>query len=126
MFCKVLKFIQKETLAQVFSCEFCEVFKNTFFYRTPLVAASENYTFMIISPSSFGSVLTVRKRPPSSDIEAPGSGISWFPFISWSKDNPRISRRRSTTAGFWHDLTLTLKVNCFAIKTIRAFKCCAI
>ena len=25
-----------ETLARVFSCEFCEIFKNTFFYRTPL------------------------------------------------------------------------------------------
>ena len=25
--------------AQVFSCEFCEISKNTFFYRTPLVAA---------------------------------------------------------------------------------------
>ena len=24
-----------ETLAQVFSCRFCEIFKNTFFYRTP-------------------------------------------------------------------------------------------
>ena len=33
-------FIKKETLAQVFSCEFCEIFKNTYFYRTPLVAAS--------------------------------------------------------------------------------------
>ena len=33
-------FIKIETLAQVFSCKFCEVFKNTFFYRTPLVAAS--------------------------------------------------------------------------------------
>ena len=32
-------FIKKETLAQVFSCEFCEISKNTFFYRTPLVAA---------------------------------------------------------------------------------------
>ena len=34
--------IKKEALAQVFSCEFCEISKNTFFYRTPLVAASEN------------------------------------------------------------------------------------
>ena len=34
-------FIKKETLAQVFSCEFCEISKNTFFHRTPLVAASE-------------------------------------------------------------------------------------
>ena len=24
-------FIKKESLAQVFSCEFCEIFKNTFF-----------------------------------------------------------------------------------------------
>ena len=33
-------FIKNETLAQVLSCEFCEIYKNTFFYRTPLVAAS--------------------------------------------------------------------------------------
>ena len=33
-------FIKKESLAQVFFCEFCEVSKSTFFYRTPLVAAS--------------------------------------------------------------------------------------
>ena len=35
-------FTNKETLAQVFFSEFCEIFKNTFFYRTPPVAASEN------------------------------------------------------------------------------------
>ena len=33
-------FIKKETLAQVFSCDFCEISKNTFSYRTPLVVAS--------------------------------------------------------------------------------------
>ena len=33
-------FIETETLEQVFSCEFCEISKNTFFYRTPPVAAS--------------------------------------------------------------------------------------
>ena len=32
---------KKETLAQVFSCEFSEIFKNAFFQRTPPVAASE-------------------------------------------------------------------------------------
>ena len=31
---------KKETLTQVLSCEFCEISKNTFSYRTPLVAAS--------------------------------------------------------------------------------------
>ena len=36
----LINFIQKETLAQVFSCEFCGISKNTFLYRTPLVAAS--------------------------------------------------------------------------------------
>ena len=32
--------LKKKTLAQVFSCEFCELFKNTFFYRTPPVTGS--------------------------------------------------------------------------------------
>ena len=56
-------FIKEETLPQVFSCEFCkiskstyftkhlwttaskicEIFKNNFFYRTPLVAASKSF-----------------------------------------------------------------------------------
>ena len=33
-------FIKKETLTQVFSSDFCEISKNTFSYRTPLVPAS--------------------------------------------------------------------------------------
>ena len=32
--------ILKETLAQMSSCEFCEIFKSNFFYRTPPVAVS--------------------------------------------------------------------------------------
>ena len=32
-------FIKKVTLAQVFSCKFCKIAKNTFSYRTPLMAA---------------------------------------------------------------------------------------
>ena len=41
--CKVpqaCNFIKKEALAQVFSREFCEIFKNNFFKKAPLVAAS--------------------------------------------------------------------------------------
>ena len=34
-------FIKKETLAQVFSCEFCEIFKNTFFTEDLWMTASE-------------------------------------------------------------------------------------
>ena len=33
-------FIKIETLTQVFPCKFCEISKNTFNYRTSLVAAS--------------------------------------------------------------------------------------
>ena len=35
-------FINKDTLAQVFSPEFCEISKNTFSYRTPPVAGSDS------------------------------------------------------------------------------------
>ena len=34
-------FIKKETLLLVLSCEFCEIFMNTYFYRIPLVAGSD-------------------------------------------------------------------------------------
>ena len=37
---KAYNFIKNETLAQVFSCEFCEISKKTFFHRSHLVAAS--------------------------------------------------------------------------------------
>ena len=40
-------FIKKESLTQVFSCEFCEISKNTFFYRTSLVAFSGTATLTI-------------------------------------------------------------------------------
>ena len=49
--CQNLFFIKKESLAQEFSCEFCEISKNTYFYRTSLVAASVLYSdvFRILS-----------------------------------------------------------------------------
>ena len=46
-------FIKKETLAQVFSFEFCEIYKNTFYFRTPLLAASGVFiNFAILEPFS--------------------------------------------------------------------------
>ena len=35
-----LPLFEKETLAHVLSCEFYKISKNTFLYRTPLLAAS--------------------------------------------------------------------------------------
>ena len=39
--CARVSFLIKLTLAQEFSFKFCEISKNTFSYRTPLMAASE-------------------------------------------------------------------------------------
>ena len=45
-------------MAQVFSCEFCKISKNTFSYRTPLVAASVVFVkhfafFKLVQTDSF-------------------------------------------------------------------------
>ena len=44
----VWNFIKEETLALVFSCEFYEVSRNTFFHRIPLVAASALFNKLMI------------------------------------------------------------------------------
>ena len=44
----LIKFSKIETLTQVFSCEVCEIFKSTSFYRTPLVAASGNRNYFTL------------------------------------------------------------------------------
>ena len=37
-----LQIFKKETQTQMFSCEIHKIFKNTYFYRTSSMAASEN------------------------------------------------------------------------------------
>ena len=59
-FClRLATFFKKETLAQVFPCEFREISKKTFSYRTPPVAASvdlyEISIFELDGPSSLFS-----------------------------------------------------------------------
>ena len=46
----LINFIIKEILTQVFSCEFCEISKNTFSYRAPPVTASELYCLKATEP----------------------------------------------------------------------------
>ena len=45
-------YLIKKTLAQVFSCEFCEILRTLYFYRTPPVAACYSpklpYNYLII------------------------------------------------------------------------------
>ena len=45
---KVSFLIKLQSLGQVLSCEFCEISKNTFFYRTPLVATSTQMTLELV------------------------------------------------------------------------------
>ena len=56
-------FFKKETLAQVFSCEFCVISKNTYFHGTPLVAASERF----IREYTYVKPIFLVKRIPNFD-----------------------------------------------------------
>ena len=56
--------LKKQTLAQEFSCEFCRIFENTFFYRTPLAVSSDTVHLHCTKKSSFLlmiSLVNVRK-----------------------------------------------------------------
>ena len=58
--CVRVNFIKKETLAQVSSCEFCKIYKNTFFHRTLPMAASVVFLFefnVISKPSKNDELL---------------------------------------------------------------------
>ena len=48
VFSTACNFIKKETLAQVFSCQFCEIFKNTYFIEHLWMAASVNIVLMCL------------------------------------------------------------------------------
>ena len=52
-------FFNEESLAQVLSCELCEISKNTVFYRTPLVAASVIFLYRPIPFTNFFSQTTI-------------------------------------------------------------------
>ena len=61
---KACNVIKKETLAQVFSRDFCKISKNTFFYRIPLVAASEQSTVEIF----VGEICSLNNAVPHPDV----------------------------------------------------------
>ena len=57
--------IKKETLAQVFSCEFCEIFKNTFFTEHVWATASlprSNSVQISFKDIPFGLKIIVESR----------------------------------------------------------------
>ena len=57
---KPFNFINKETQAQVFSCELCEISKNSFSYRTPPVAVSGYSQFYYTSSSFYQNLYDIK------------------------------------------------------------------
>ena len=56
------KFIKKETLAKVLSCEFCEMFKNIFFTELLRMTASESITVDSLPESGFIEIILPEKK----------------------------------------------------------------
>ena len=53
---QVCNFIKKKTQAQLFSCKFCEISKNTFFYRTLTIAASYALSKFVLNFSNVHNI----------------------------------------------------------------------
>ena len=61
-------FIEKETLTQVFSCEFCGISKSTFSCRTSSVAASVINNFKTSFSICFEISYALKKRPHPAQV----------------------------------------------------------
>ena len=57
-------FFKTKNLTQLFSCKFCEFFKNTFFYKTPRLTASANRLLDV-----FVMLLCVKSTPKNRVID---------------------------------------------------------
>ena len=74
---------KKETLAQLFSCEFCEISRNTFFYRTPPVPTYvQNQVNGMINLKTVFTFIWFNWREKDireskRDRDSPGNKTSW-------------------------------------------------
>ena len=108
-----LQLYLKKSLAQVFSCEFCGISKNTFSYRTPLVAASEHSLRMFLINKKivftekryrvkFSSIkkhlLLIKQKQKNSKI----------PKRIWMKPCSKTRSAKSGCANIFLELSLTI------------------
>ena len=92
----LINFIKKEALAQMFSCELCEISKNTFFYRTPAVAASYFEIVIIRNFHTFHNSRWVLKENVLGSIrEIQGKIISHVFYQNKPCRNIRLQRPRN-------------------------------
>ena len=81
---KACNFIKKETLAQVFSCESCEISKNTFFTEHLWTTASGGLATRNISGFLFFFFALYFKDMPNSIDAYKGIFLHVIPFLSYS------------------------------------------
>ena len=79
---KACNFIEKESVAQMFSYEFCEISNNTSLHRTPLVAASELFSKIVV-PSKYYKSYHMR----ISQLIYTYKSISFAIFLTYLKNN---------------------------------------
>ena len=85
-------FIKKGTLAQVFSCKFCEISRNTFLHRVRLVAASESSYYLpppIFPP--YQRLIWDYKKAGTSNIREKLDFINWQKLFSHKGINAQVT-----------------------------------
>ena len=100
----------KKALAQVFSCEFCEIFKNIFSYRTPLVNClvpfytpwkQKTRGFLMISrdiesetfKTSFEKLQSCSQKFVTFGLDAMSLNLLWQRFLSYSNQSIDLQRK---------------------------------
>ena len=81
--------LKKDTLGQVFSCEFCEISKKTFSYKTPPVVASDLFQRKFEGFEKLGDILdskTKYSKIPAQQVEP--TLFQQILFVSVSHLNP--------------------------------------
>ena len=118
--------IKKETLAQVFSCKFCEIYKNTFLTEYLLVAAS--FSELIISISISTTLLLCRKKRTSFKTLVSKKTTIWQ--LRKSHSNDKLWEK--VTSSSYHmeqkhsskevaSITYTLEKTIFSAATFKGF-----
>ena len=99
-------FIKKETATQVFSCEFCEIFKNTFFTEEAVVRkCSVKKVFLKISQNSqentgAGVSISIKLQAVCNFNKKGGSGKGPCLWILWNFSAENLQ----TGASIWTNL----------------------
>ena len=100
-FPETCNFIKKETLAQVFSCEFCEISKNTFLHRTPLVAGSGNWKLVTMQTNKTEVLFWENLSMSTHPYEWDQLQLIIQLFLARGKNNVNVKVRSGNETSCW-------------------------